>query len=364
MNTICARVFCMLLAASLALCGVASADEIKLAISEPPAAEATATPEVEAAVTPEVSAKAASTGESAGQDAIAMSPSIASPDGGTLADIAQGEVVVADYERGYWFYSDSEQNVRIEIQRYEDTEIELIWYEADLQYGTETPMTLYAANPERPGKGFKYAERIARDNKLVFAVNDDQCGHRMYNRQTVGVIVRDGEIVSNRTKRSGNKSIPNLDVGALFDDGTMKVFQSKDYTAQEYLDMGCRNTLSFGPWIVMDGEMNPIFETNYRVREPRLVLGMIGPRHYVAMLCEGRTSRSQGVALKWVGERMLELGVSQCINLDGGETACMLFMGRRLEFDNRYGKFRLERSLSGMIGLGTCADVPEFSKED
>ena len=379
MKNLCARLMCTLLAAQTALFGGALADEITLAISEPPAV-ATQAPEEEVSFelisaekdaeepTAEPTEPTSETADEAPGDAARVTEDEAAPGvtskSMSLSDIAEGEVIYQDYDNGYWFYSDSEQNIRVEIRRHEDESIQLIWYEADLQYDTQTPMTLYAANPEKPGKGFKYAERISRDNKIVFAMNDDQCGHRIYNHQTVGVIVRDGQIVSNKTKRSGNNAIPNLDVGALFEDGTMKVFQSKDYTAQEYIDMGCQNTLSFGPYIVRDGVVNPVFDSKYRVREPRIALGMIAPRHYMVILCEGRTSRSQGVGLKWLGEKMLSLGVTQCINLDGGETACILFMGRRLEYTNPEGKFRLERSLSGMIGLGHCEQVPEFSEED
>jgi len=272
----------------------------------------------------------------------------------------QQEFVIEDYEKGYWLYEDLSQSLQIEINRYEITEKELLWYEADIRTSEQTPLQFFPANEESPGKGFKYAERIARDNRLVFAVNDDQFGHRLYNRKTMGVVVRNGKVMSNKTMRSGNVALPNLDVGVFFPDGSMQVFESKDHTGEEYIAMGAQNVLSFGPYILREGEINPSFQKYYRHREPRCAVGMVEPYHYVVIVVEGRSARAQGVGLQWVGERMQELGVRQAINLDGGHTSCIVFMGRKLEISNPLGKVLKARSLSGMIGLGNSERVPAY----
>ena len=228
------------------------------------------------------------------------------------------ETVEADFEGGRWLYEDTERGVCIEIVRREDEENRVLWYEADLRFGEASPLRFLTANEESPGKGFWYPERLAREKRAVFAINDDQFGHRVYNHDTVGVIVRGGEVLSERTRKSGSKGWPPLDTAAFFPDGSMRVFESAEHTGEEYLAMGAENVLAFGPWLVRGGEINPALETSYRTKEPRTAIGMIEPYHYVAVFVEGRIKRSGGVPVRWLAGRMAGLGAVEAVNLDGG----------------------------------------------
>ena len=147
------------------------------------------------------------------------------------AGLAQ-ETVEADFEGGHWLYEDTAQGVRVEIVRHEDTENRVLWYEADLVCGEDSPLRFLTANEDAPGRGFWYPERLAREKRAVFAINDDQFGHRVYNHDTVGVIVRGGEVLSERTRKSGSKGWPPLDTAAFFPDGSMRVFESAEHTGE------------------------------------------------------------------------------------------------------------------------------------
>mgnify|MGYP002553403748 CR=1 FL=1 len=179
------------------------------------------------------------------------------------AGLAQ-ETVEADFEGGHWLYEDTAQGVRVEIVRHEDTENRVLWYEADLVCGEDSPLRFLTANEDAPGRGFWYPERLAREKRAVFAINDDQFGHRVYNHDTVGVIVRGGEVLSERTRKSGSKGWPPLDTAAFFPDGSMRVFESAEHTGEEYLAMGAENVLAFGPWLVRGGEINPALDALIR----------------------------------------------------------------------------------------------------
>ena len=271
------------------------------------------------------------------------------------------ETIVEDYDAGYWYYESQSQGLRVEIRRYISEEEKVLWYEADIQTCAATPLMFLSANEENPGRGFRYPERIMREKKAVFGINDDQFAHRLYQHQTVGVIIRDGKILSSKTRKSGNKSWPTLDTAAFFPDGSMKVFLSQDVTAEEYLAMGAENVLSFGPYLLMDSQMNPQFGKRMTDRENRMALGMIEPYHYVALYVEGRNKYSRGADMLWLAEKMLELGVTDAINLDGGATACMVFMGKKIKISNPNGLVRNERSVSGMIAVGYSQQVPEYT---
>ena len=279
-----------------------------------------------------------------------------------LPACALGEqTIVEDFEEGYWFFEDPSQGVRIEIHRREDTENRVLWYEADLQCSPDSPLLFLTANQEKPGKGFHYPERILRDHQAVFGVNDDMFGHRMYNHETVGVIVRGGEVLSERTRRSGSRGWPTLDTAAFFDDGSMRVFESAEHTGEEYLAMGAHTVLAFGPWLVRNGEVNPALAKSYRTKEPRSAIGMIAPCHYVVLSVEGRVKQSGGVNVQWLADRMAALGATEALNLDGGRTCSIVFMGKSILINNPKGLVRKGRSVSGMVALGTSAQVPPYT---
>ena len=134
----------------------------------------------------------------------------------------------------------------------------------------------------------------------------------------------------------------------------MKAFISDAHTADEYLAMGARHVLSFGPMLVAQGElvdyvMSPKY---YPYHEPRLAIGMIEPYHYMILAVEGREDGSKGAKLDWMAEKMKELGCTEALNLDGGGTAALMFMGEVL---NRSDKDM--RSVSTLIGFGQSEKV-------
>lgn len=91
---------------------------------------------------------------------------------------------------------------------------------------------------------------------------------------------------------------------------------------------------------------------------------MIEPYHYVALFVEGRIKQSGGVPVQWLAERMAELSAVEAINLDGGKTSCLLFMGTKISIANPDGLVRDGRSVSGMIGLGESDLVPAWEGLD
>ena len=261
------------------------------------------------------------------------------------AGLAQ-ETVEADFEGGHWLYEDTAQGVRVEIVRHEDTENRVLWYEADLVCGEDSPLRFLTANEDAPGKGFWYPERLAREKRAVFAINDDQFGHRVYNHDTVGVIVRGGEVLSERTRKSGSKGWPPLDTAAFFPDGSMRVFESAEHTGEEYVQMGAETVLAFGPWLVRGGEINPALETSYRTKEPRTAIGQIGPLHYVVIVADGRQDGySRGLSLQELQQLFVRYGAQTAMNLDGGGTTEMWLCG---EIINRPSGGQ-ERSMSDII---------------
>lgn len=273
---------------------------------------------------------------------------------GFLADAAEGEeFVFEDADAGKWIYASA--SLYIEITRHTD-KTPLVWYEADIHCSPDSPLVSYVQpNGNRlPGTKLVNPIQFARQNKIVLALSDDHFGHRINEKTdgSAGIIIREGQLIASDDQKPF--SVCSLDVLAVFGDGSMKTFSRKEHTAQEYLDMGAVSTYSFGPILVRDGEVTEAVRKN-NYREPRIALGMIEPYHYYVICVEGRQNRSRGATLLWLAERMQACGVQEALNLDGGGTSILVFMGQRVDKRGNYST----RSVGSMTGFGVSQQVPE-----
>ncbi len=209
---------------------------------------------------------------------------------------------------------------------------------ADIQASPESPLYPIMTEPttKRPA-GYKLAspDLLTDKYKPIFAMSDDMYGIRLQKYKYKGIIIRDGEIISDQTRNSRkNRPWPNLDTLALFGDGRMETYVCDAYTADEYLEMGAKQVFAFGPILIKDGEiteqvLNPKY---YPYNEPRVAIGMVEPWHYVAIVVRGRPkSKYAGAHLDWLAQQLLDRGCVEALNLDGGQTATMFFNGKIIE---------------------------------
>ncbi|MDO5327460.1 MAG: phosphodiester glycosidase family protein [Clostridia bacterium] len=275
--------------------------------------------------------------------------------------LAKGEeeFVYVDQQEGIWIYLTP--SLSIDLRRYEDTSDRknpVVWFEADIHASPESPMTAYLTQGKKyQGKAYTTPVKLARENHVVLAFADDNFGDRWNAGNKTGVIVRNGQIIGERTFADGKGKFPNLEVLALFDDGSMKTFASDAHTAKEYIDMGAVSTYAFGPILIQDGELSEYMKRSeyYSYHEPRCAIGMIEPYHYYLLVVKGRTSDSNGVYLTWLANNMLQHGVQEGINLDGGGTTAIVFMGQILNWSS----VKQLRQTTSITGFGVSDQVPE-----
>lgn len=271
------------------------------------------------------------------------------PDDGFLNPAWEGdEFVQTDEENGLWFYATP--TLSIQIHRVVEEDVPRVYYVAEILCSPEDPLRTVITAGNRPGRALKNPLNMAVENQAVFAITDDFSGYRIQRDQRVGIVIREGTVLGSKTYNSEKyRGWPNLDTLAVFDDGRMKASISDAYTAEEFLEMGATNVFAFGPMLVSDGAI-PEFvldEDYYPYSEPRLAIGMIEPYHYIVLCVEGRKDSSRGARPSWMAEKMLELGCTEALNLDGGGTAVMMFMGEVL---NRSAKNM--RSVNSLIVFG------------
>lgn len=269
--------------------------------------------------------------------------------------LLSGEYVYENAEEGLWFYASPTLIVRVD--RKYDSEKVLTWYEAQVfcdPSAERVGAVLY--NPEKPQAKHVQAAQIARENQVVWGMNTDYYTYRMGRKTITGMVIRGKNVFFDRVPQANRNQFPNLDTLAMNEDGSWKVYTSDELTAEEYLLRGAVDVFSFGPYLVRDGQINPFIceMINGKTDQPRCAIGMIEPGHYYAVLAEGRIRNvSVGVTVQFLAEHMLAAGCTQALNLDGGQTAVMTFMGNQITRIGKYNGGRTSaRTTTEIIGVG------------
>jgi exopolysaccharide biosynthesis protein len=196
----------------------------------------------------------------------------------------------------------------------------ITYYVADVSLDSGTALQAGLADN---GRSTADTSDLAVANSAVLAINGDFFGAR-----DDGIIIRNGEVYRDAPVRTGL---------ALYEDGSMKVFDETLTSAQELLAQGVWNTYSFGPALLVDGKM-PASIGYYEVeqdpvhpiqgRNPRTGIGLIANNHFVFVVVDGRNpGYSKGVTVEEFSQIFKDLGCTTAYNLDGGGSSTMYFKG-------------------------------------
>ncbi|MDN5819676.1 MAG: phosphodiester glycosidase family protein [bacterium] len=174
------------------------------------------------------------------------------------------------------------------------------------------------------------------------AVNGD-----FYGARTNGYVIRNGELL-----RKLKVSDDQEDV-VLWRDGTMTIISEGNYTAQELLDKGAMQVMSFGPGLVIDGktEVSATEEVGISMESnPRTAIGYVDKGHYLLVVADGRTDVSEGLSLYELAEFMKnKFNVTQAYNLDGGGSSTMYHKGQVINRPTTNGTDFSEREVSDIV---------------
>ncbi len=235
-------------------------------------------------------------------------------------------------------YSDGNITVTMSEYEYENTAV----YVADVQLSSaEYLKTAFAKNTY--GKNVtETTSSMAENNNAVLAINGDY-----YGVQERGYVIRNGVVYRDKAG--------TYEVLCIFADGSMKVVDPADYTAQELVELGVWQAFSFGPGLVEEGSVAVSGNDEVgraKASNPRTAIGMISPLHYVFVVSDGRTGESEGLSLYQLAQFMRELGVQTAYNLDGGGSSTMVFMGQLINNPTGSGNKIKERAVSDIVYIG------------
>lgn len=231
-------------------------------------------------------------------------------------------------------YSYQSDELRIAIDKVEDEELHQVYYVADIWIRNISASRTGFGNG-RYNHGTEEAEAFAVREHAVLAVNGSANN---------GVLFHNGELVrKNVDSRYGTM--------VLYNDGTMKAFNTRreGFNLTKEMKKGIRHIWQFGPTLVQNGKI--ALSSKNKTRHPRNIIGYYEPGHYVLVMVDGRTKKAIGMTEQEEAELMVSLGVQEAMNLDGGTSAVMTFMGEIISAPSTMGTGRSEggRPLYDMV---------------
>ena len=183
---------------------------------------------------------------------------------------------------------------------------------------------------------------IAEQNGAILAINGDYYGFR-----DSGYVVRNGYLY-----RSSPADDPEQEDLVLYGDGSVGILKEADVSAEELCESGARDIFSFGPGLVIEGEISVEKGDEVdraQVTNPRTAFGVISPLHYLFVVSDGRTKESVGLSLLELARLMKDLGCVTAYNLDGGGSSTIWFNGKVLNHPTTFGDTIAERKVSDIL---------------
>lgn len=238
-------------------------------------------------------------------------------------------------------FDDDNIHVKLKQERIADTDVYFVDIQlSSIQYlKAAFAKNTYGRNINEP------TSKIAEEHGAIVAINGDFYGFRDY-----GYVIRNGVLYRSNYKNDTEQ------VFAIYDDGRCETFLSKDISAQQLMDNGVIQMLSFGPALVENGvvtvqESDPDDLETIAGRNPRTAIGMIEPLHYVFVVVDGRTRESTGYTFYELANVMLDYGCIEAYNLDGGGSSTLYFNGKVINTPTD-GITVGEREVSDIVYIG------------
>lgn len=231
----------------------------------------------------------------------------------------------------------------IEIENFKDNNIEI----KEINGSTYKGYLAIIDNPARVSVGIssdyfpsargKTVQDIAKKYNAVLAINgggfEDESG--MGSGGTpIGIVISDSKIVygteSNKYEMIGFDKDNKLVVGTM--------------TGKDALNRGMRDALSFGPILIVNGNVAKINGAGSGLN-PRTAIGQRKDGKVLLLVIDGRQANSLGASYQDIVNIMLEYGAINAANLDGGSSSQMYYEGKYINnCSSLYGPRRMPTS--------------------
>lgn len=228
-----------------------------------------------------------------------------------------------------------DENIDIKIEKIEENGV--VFYVAEVKLSS--PEYLRTALAEgKFGKNIKAKTSVmAKENDALFAINGDYYG---FNDD--GVIMRNGQVLRVEPRTYGR-------CGLVIDqNGDLLIVDENELTREKLEEINAVQCFSFGPTLIINGEININETGTSKSNNPRTAIGQVDTLHYIFIVVDGRTEQSKGMEFPELAEELKKRGCKTAYNLDGGGSTTMWFNGQVINFPHD-GKRAGEREISDII---------------
>lgn len=177
-----------------------------------------------------------------------------------------------------------------------------------------------AVTPYVGTKG-QYVTQMAASNNAMLGINGggfSDPGHNSSGGTPTGITISGGKLITNRkmnkTKGGGIIGFTNDDVLVLL----------KNKTAQQALDMGVRDAVSWGPFLIVNGTPSFIKGNGGWGYAARSAIGQRSDGIVLLLVIDSNTTRTKGADMVDLTEIMQNYGAINAANLDGGTSSVMV----------------------------------------
>lgn len=270
---------------------------------------------------------------STGTTATAVNTASSAAQTETQNENASGEVVVTDSA-----YSGNGVSIVITTVRTNNTNA----YVADVQLTNANSLMTALAQDTFGSNITQTTSAMAQANNAILAINGDY-----YGANKRGYVIKNG-VLYRDTVRQGD----DTEDLAIYADGSFSIIDETQVSAQELLDSGVVQLLSFGPTLIENGEIQVSASdevSRAKTTNPRTAIGIIDDLHYIIVVADGRTDESEGLSLLELAKLMESYGCVTAYNLDGGGSSTMVFNGTVVNQPTTSGNEISERSVSDIV---------------
>lgn len=236
-------------------------------------------------------------------------------------------------------YSDGNISITITEIRQHDTQI----YVADIQLKDPAYLRTALAK-DTYGRNIKEkTSEMASDHGAILAINGDYYGSR-----EKGYVLRNGVLYRTDADRDREDLV-------IYDDGGFGIISEKNVTAQNLQSNGAQQIFSFGPALLLGGQI--LVDEDTEVDQatnsnPRTAIAIVDDLHYLFVVSDGRTDRSEGLSLYELAQFLQSQGAKTAYNLDGGGSSTMWFHGKVINEPVNHSNTVSERSVSDIVYIG------------
>ena len=182
------------------------------------------------------------------------------------------------------------------------------------------PSKIKLAVTKNLGRSGQYVTQMASENNALLAVNGGgfyDPNHNGSGGTPSGTTISNGQIVTNNSYGSNSGGI----IGFTNDDVLVLL---KNTTAEQAINMGVRDAVSWGPFLIVNGTPSFIRGNGGWGYAARTAIGQRADGIVLLLVIDSNATRTRGADMVDLAEIMKNYGAVNAANLDGGTSSVIV----------------------------------------